>query len=789
MCNKKKKWKYIAFSSMVGILAFVFLILSGKIQYGNMEDKFEDTEVYGSYANRDFYINQNDSIEQELIKPTGTLKSFSIKYHKELFDKNLLLNIELCDSDTGEVIQKWTENGNEIGEDGLREYILENQKIDSTRNLKLKIKANQENDAIYCSSIDSLHGGVLRINGEEQDGDIILRMTQNLYVVSTVVWGIIISCLIAVFCFIILYYKIWNLIKEKVGILCSRLKTQRKNVLKTGGVLFLILLLSIIIEKAISHYNLLPYNTVGAFNEYRCLFFVSVMICIYSFVKLKAYIIEKPEYVFLVLIAIVGVLYVMIMPAEAEISWDEAIHYWRAVGVSHALSAKTNYADSWIYWHSGIGYRLPNSIENLKIAHNNLQMMYDEGRMITSNTDILEQILAVAYIPSAIGLIIGRALNIPYMLTYHLGAAMNMLLYIILVYFSVKRLKSGKMICITVACVLDSVFLASVYSSDSWITGLCMLGTSYFIGNMQEDGKVCKKDRAIMLISYLLAFMAKAVYFPLFLLFLFLPMEKFENRKQCIFFRITTIALSLTLCLEMVISFKWFLIILIITWLCVYGCYLLLNKLTRIQIISISAVCIIVGIIVGYFGIMYVLPGLLGVGDLRGGSEVNSAGQVVFIMKNPVVYAKILIKFMLNQYLSFQADLQGVFNTFGYMGQSSFATISFVLLWFVVFTDKKKVDIWRGYNKVKAGLMLIDIGIVILIATALYVSFTPVRYESINGCQARYLLPLYAGIFMMIGSNKIENKMSEKLYNSGVIIANILILLLSAWQVVVRLYY
>ena len=106
-----------------------------------------------------------------------------------------------------------------------------------------------------------------------------------------------------------------------------------------------------------------------------------------------------------------------------------------------------------------------------------------------------------------------------------------------------------------------------------------------------------------------------------------------------------------------------------------------------------------------------------------------------------------------------------------------------------MFTDKKKVDIWKGYNKVKAGVMIIDIGIVILIATALYVSFTPVRYESINGCQARYLLPLYAGIFMMIGSNKIENKMSEKLYNSGVIIANILILLLSAWQVVVRLYY
>ena len=34
MCNKKNKWKYIAFSGMVGIIAFVLLLLSGKIQYG-----------------------------------------------------------------------------------------------------------------------------------------------------------------------------------------------------------------------------------------------------------------------------------------------------------------------------------------------------------------------------------------------------------------------------------------------------------------------------------------------------------------------------------------------------------------------------------------------------------------------------------------------------------------------------------------------------------------------------------------------------------------------------------
>ena len=127
----------------------------------------------------------------------------------------------------------------------------------------------------------------------------------------------------------------------------------------------------------ISHYNV---NTINDFNEYRSFIFVAFIMFIYLFVKMKAYIVQRPECVFITLLFIVGALYVIIMPAEAEISWDEAIHYWRAVGVSHALTGKTNIADSWVYWHSGIGYMLPNSIENLRIGQSSVQALYDSGK-------------------------------------------------------------------------------------------------------------------------------------------------------------------------------------------------------------------------------------------------------------------------------------------------------------------------------------------------------------------------------------------------------------------------
>ena len=71
----------------------------------------------------------------------------------------------------------------------------------------------------------------------------------------------------------------------------------------------------------------------------------------------------------------------MIIPAESEMSWDESIHYWNAVGVSHPLSGYANKAEEWLYWHSGIGYGLPNSIDALIVFR--IYIIWDKLLLVT----------------------------------------------------------------------------------------------------------------------------------------------------------------------------------------------------------------------------------------------------------------------------------------------------------------------------------------------------------------------------------------------------------------------
>ena len=138
--------------------------------------------------------------------------------------------------------------------------------------------------------------------------------------------------------------------------------------------------------------------------------------------------------------------------------------------------------------------------------------------------------------------------------------------------------------------------------------------------------------------------------------------------------------------------------------------------------------------------------------------------------------------------MAFQGALQVIFNTFGYMGQATLHIVAFVMLWIVAMTDKNKNDMWRRYNIVKLSSILICSIIIVLMATALYVSFTPVGSGVINGCQPRYLIPLILIFFSLIGSNKIENKIPQIVYNGMVISGVSVILMVSIWQVVIRMY-
>lgn len=795
MKNMRKKYKKIIWCVFIGVIISMVMFLTlektGRIHDGYVVQKYKDTEIYGSFSNREVTIDKNDVFKQELVTGNGTISSFAIKYHTELLEPGTVLTIKLYDQQTDSVLQTWKENGKTIAEDGFDEYKIDQNLIEKGQKYYITIQTNKKCGAIYCSQADSINGAIFSINDEEQEGDIILRLSQRKYVVNTRIAGVVLSLIIGFgiagsFCFD-LFRKIGKKIKQ-LG-MSLRNEKQLTIYLKNVLMILILVLFGIIIEKVLSKTNILEYNTIGAFNEYRCIFIITCLVSIFIVLQNISKAAQRPECMAVLLMGIIGIMYVMIIPAEAEMSWDESIHYWNSVAMSHPLSGYANKAEEWLYWHSGIGYGLPNSIDALRISQNRVQDLYNTGQIVAANTDVFTKINAIAYVPAAIGLAVGRMLHLPYMLTFHLGAAMNMLLYIILVYFSMKKIKSGKMILLTVAGLTTSMFLAAVYSQDSWITGFTMLGMTTFIGIMQEQTCISVKDMFIMLGSFSLAFLPKTIYCPLFLLFLMIPEKYFPSQKCMKNFRVTTLALCMTFLLEMVLSFKLFLPILLFSWILINICYIIFSKMSRKQKVILA---IILGVLILFIGIIvvyFVLPGLLGTGDLRGGTGVNSAEQVKFILNNPWKFAKILMKYLFTNYLYFGGAFKVIFGTFGYIGESSFQIISFVLLLIVAFTDKNLEDRWEHYNKVKIAMIFIVMLIIVLIATALYISFTPVALETINGCQPRYLIPLMFGFFSMLGTNKLKNILSLKIYNSVVMTLIAALLLANAWQVVVRLYY
>ena len=66
--------------------------------------------------------------------------------------------------------------------------------------------------------------------------------------------------------------------------------------------------------------------------------------------------------------------------------------------------------------------------------------------------------------------------------------------------------------------------------------------------------------------------------------------------------------------------------------------------------------------------------------------------------------------------------------------------------------------------------MFVLFGTACLVATSMYIAFTPVGMGTINGCQPRYMLPLFFPAMMLLGVMGTDNQANRTIYN-GVVFA------------------
>lgn len=88
-------------------------------------------------------------------------------------------------------------------------------------------------------------------------------------------------------------------------------------------------------------------------------------------------------------------------------------------------------------------------------------------------------------------------------------------------------------------------------------------------------------------------------------------------------------------------------------------------------------------------------------------------------------------------------------------GRGSYWTVTLIIMGIAAAMDNSDVTVFRKNNRLaQAGGYIGVLGAIVLVLTALYVSYTPVGAHTVNGCQERYIIPILFPFLYFIGENR-----------------------------------
>lgn len=449
-------------------------------------------------------------------------------------------------------------------------------------------------------------------------------------------------------------------------------------------------------------------DSVGSgFNKASCITFCVIYTTIFILFFERKNIAQKPEKTVFFIILIMGVYIILTQPFSHN-SWDIDSHYPWALENSFFGTAHYTGADAGIKNNTLFSTVKTLEESNFGIESLNLADKYTIYSVPAAS--------GLAQKASGIFIAVARLFGANFYTKYLAGEVANLLVYASVCYFAIKRLKTGKMIVSIIALFPTNIFLAANYSYDYWTTAFCLLGTAYFVSEMEQPDKpITIWETIVMCGAFAIAALPKLIY----ILLLALPIFMRKN------------------------------------WV---------DKKARYTYLAILA-AIFIAVFVKFFIVS--LLHATSEGDWRGG-EVGPGEQIAYILGNPLKYAKILINF-LKGYLSI-AGTQGYISFFAYLGYGKTYKVFLLLLAFAIVTDKGQNNSFKGSVLIRILALLMFVGMSALIATALYITFTPVALQTIKGCQPRYIIPLLAPLALTIANPGLQIFKNKAIYNTIILI-------------------
>ncbi|MBM6815409.1 DUF2142 domain-containing protein [Olsenella uli] len=432
------------------------------------------------------------------------------------------------------------------------------------------------------------------------------------------------------------------------------------------------------------------------------------------------------ETLFALIAVLFGSYLCLALPITTGISWDDQIHFKNATEISYIFDGKLTPTE--VYFSELAPRRaVGEDVLSLSDWTGQTTELYSQELDSRYESDLTAGIVAyegsdnfiltrtaIGYLPMAAGLWLGRLLHVPFSLLVIMGRFGNLFFYIILFYLSIKIAPTKKLVFLVIGLLPVNIFLASNYAYDPWIIALTACGTALLMRETWgESTSLNSKVVALSLTLISVGIMIKAVYCPILGLFFLMPKQKFVSRKQ---------------------RYLYFIIIIFL------GLFLLST-----------------------FAAPFLSTGGQGATDSRGGSDVSSSGQLAFILSNPVQYLGILCGYLFGEFLN-PLRMNFVFN-FGYLGHlgneiASRAEPSLTNLIPIIYILIPGLLEGNSASKSSASTpstlwtLFVSLLTSALVASSMYIVFTPVGAETVNGCQGRYLIPLLAPFVSFACNNK-----------------------------------
>ncbi len=314
---------------------------------------------------------------------------------------------------------------------------------------------------------------------------------------------------------------------------------------------------------------------------------------------------------------------------------------------------------------------------------------------------------SICYIVPGIGLTVGRILRLGAVLTFWLARWCNYIVFVLLIYWSLKKIPIGKN-CVLIFSMLPMVMQQAMSVSYDCITnGVAVFLIAQCLYMVFKEDKIHWKDLLLYgILAAVLAGIKGGVYLPICGLALMIPMKKFSSKRR--YFLSAGIILAVIIVSFLVPNYS-----------------ILRSVMTKN---SDSA---------------YVVEAEIQEAEEDSSKEAFITGNeqhysISDIISNPKHYMKVMLS-TAKEYGDFylQSMLGG---TLGWLDIEVPWWILFGFSALLLFSVIEPNGMVLSFKQ-KLWMIVVFGSVVVLVLTVMYISWTPVDYPLVLGVQGRYFLP------------------------------------------------